>query len=387
MSVAATLASVLSFVAARPASIGLSSMEGFLAINPVVAAGCMLDFSGSGPGGGMSPDAGNDNYDRFDPYAGSSLPVQPAAGAKRADTGYLPILPVSLYGFLLAALFAILAAGITCKTFRLYAWLRESPEMAGKSHVTPLTVTDIGQDTWSGFGNPILTRELRTRLRSGDARSFVAIAALLSCAAFLIPLLGSIGSQIEAPQLAEIARSSFIAVCVMQLAIIAMIGPGLGAEVIAMEKEKKTWDMLVASCLSAKDILKGKISGSLCMLALLLSPSLPLLALAAFLHGVEVWMVLSAVLVCAYFVLLVAVTSVSISALARTSISGKWTAYLLSGALLAGLCALIWSLMGPKYDCGIDALVWIPAVSPLALLLYFPAVARIKRPAATGDGR
>ena len=378
LSLAAALAYNLSAVAMRPASIGLDSKEGFEAINPVVVAGCILDFSARGStrmsldydnGGG--PDYGGtvqhpsqlgvgaDSYGSFDPYPGASLPARPAAAATRAESSNVSIIPVSVYGFLLAALFALLAAGLTCKTFRLYAWLREFPELAGNSHILPLRTADIGQDSWSGFRNPILTRELRSRLRSGDARAFVAVAALLSCAAFLIPLIGSIGSQIEAPRLAELARSSFVAVCMMQLVIIALIGPGLGSEAIANEKEKKTWDMLVASRLSTKDILKGKISGSICLLMLLLSPSLPLLALTAFLHGVDIWTVLFAIVLCAFFVLLIAVTSVSISGLTRTSISGKWTAYLLSAALLAGFCALVPNLTIDNYTDGLPAVAFV----------------------------
>lgn len=276
----------------------------------------------------------------------------------------------------LCAFLTLLAMGITATSCGLYRRLRESPERADVSRER-LQVADVGCDDWHGFRNPILNRELRTRLRNGDARLFIAVAALLSAAACLIPLFSSLGGVIRATQIADLARTSFIAVSVVQMAIACLIGPGIGAEVVAAEKEKKTFEMLVASRLTAHEILVGKMQGCMALLLLLLSPSFPLLALTAFLHGVTAWMVLGIMAVLVFFIFVLSVVCVSISALAHSSVTGKWVAYVASGLLFA---AFSWipvslpTLSGAEGFSGVGVLF----LASCFLLLWIPAVERIR---------
>ncbi|MCA1597206.1 MAG: hypothetical protein LC772_12405, partial [Chloroflexi bacterium] len=193
----------------------------------------------------------------------------------------------------ITAIELLLSAAMAVCACRLYRERRAQPESLAPGRSERIAVVAVGRDDWRGFGNPILTRELRTRLRRGDARMFINIAAIVSAAAALGPVLSSLGSSISPTVVAAMARDSFVSVSLVQLAIVCIFGPGVGAEVIAAEREHKTYEMLLASRLSASEILWGKVQGCVALLLLLISPALPLLALAAYLHGVTMVSVLA----------------------------------------------------------------------------------------------
>ncbi|HET6384003.1 MAG TPA: hypothetical protein VFJ58_11485, partial [Armatimonadota bacterium] len=231
------------------------------------------------------------------------------------------------------------------------------------------------------------TRELRTRLRSGEARMFILIATLLSAAAAIIPLLSSFGGSIQPSAAADLARSSFVSVAIVQLVIVWLIGPGVGSEVIAVEREKKTFEMLQASRLTARQILWGRVIGCWALLLLLASPAFPLLALGAFLHGVSPGGVLITIGWLVAFTYMISITSVCISALARSSVTGKWTAYSLGlflGAIFTAVpITLAYSARNGDFLNDIAMIVGCAIVLVLLFIivvapLWYLAIARIR---------
>ena len=132
--------------------------------------------------------------------------------------------------------------------------------------------------------NHVLSRELLVNLRSH--RAFIlqfVYAGLLSAAVLLAwPQTGDgrIGASVSA------ARQLFDLFFYGQFLLVALVAPTFAAGSITGEKERKTYELLLASPLKPSWILVGKLFSSLTYLILLLFSSLPMMILGYLLGGI-----------------------------------------------------------------------------------------------------
>jgi ABC-type transport system involved in multi-copper enzyme maturation permease subunit len=132
--------------------------------------------------------------------------------------------------------------------------------------------------------NPVLSRELLVNLRSH--RAFIlqfVYAGLLATAVLLAwPKAGDgrIGASVSA------ARQLFDLFFYGQFLLVALVAPTFAAGSITGEKERKTYELLLASPLKPSWILVGKLFSSLTYLILLLFSSLPMMILGYLLGGI-----------------------------------------------------------------------------------------------------
>ncbi len=131
--------------------------------------------------------------------------------------------------------------------------------------------------------NPVLTRELLVTLRS--PRAFILqllyICALGSLVYFYWP--AGEGSAHQA-KVAE-ARRLFDIFFLGQFFLVSLMAPTFAAGSITGEKERKTYELLLASPLRPGTILVGKLLSSLGYLVILIISSLPLMILCYLLGG------------------------------------------------------------------------------------------------------
>lgn len=188
--------------------------------------------------------------------------------------------------------------------------------------------------------NPVLSRELLVNLRSH--RSFLlqfAYAGLLAAAVLIAwPQAdeGRVGASVSA------SRRLFDLFFYGQFLLVAMVAPTFAAGSITGEKERKTYELLLASPLKPSWILVGKLFSSLTYLVLLLFSSLPMVILGYLLGGI-----LLSEIARAYVVLILAagtfgLVSVACSSFFRRTSSALVVSYLvilplsLLGVYLAG---------------------------------------------------
>jgi hypothetical protein len=76
-------------------------------------------------------------------------------------------------------------------------------------------------------------------------------------------------------------------VMAMLIALIVLIAPALTANAITLERERKTMDLLLATPLTARQLLVGKLVGSFAFIVLLLALTLPVSAVSVLLGGVS----------------------------------------------------------------------------------------------------
>lgn len=141
--------------------------------------------------------------------------------------------------------------------------------------------------------NPILTRELRRRMR-GKALVFSIIGYILvmTAASVLILLMGvdpfSMSTAQETQRLlqnmTETGQRLFRAVTLIQVVLVLLIAPTITAGMTTNEKERKTFDFLRVTTISPWMYITGCFLSTVFYVTLALVCALPLLSLA-FLYG------------------------------------------------------------------------------------------------------
>lgn len=130
---------------------------------------------------------------------------------------------------------------------------------------------------------PVLRRELLTLLRS---RKAFWITAATVAATGLIPLLAWPESGSAAPS--QVARDAFEAYCSTFLVALFLFVPGVAASSYTSERERGTYELLLATRLSPAGIFLGKLLSSIGLFLLLLAATLPMAAMLELLGGFEV---------------------------------------------------------------------------------------------------
>ncbi|MEN9936844.1 MAG: hypothetical protein RLZZ387_3423 [Chloroflexota bacterium] len=202
--------------------------------------------------------------------------------------------------------------------------------------------------------NPILVKELRSRMRG--ARAFVLLTIYLLILSGVTLLLysglsGNIGSDLNAGR--QIGKALFLVVAAVALVEVCVITPALTSGSIAGEKERQTFDLLVASLLSPWQIVWGKLASALAFALLLILAVVPVMSLAFLFGGVSAAEVL------------IALVGLLATAVFYASIGLFWSSVTRSslGATSFALGTIILMLLGVPFLVVIFGLVFTRDVS------------------------
>lgn len=137
------------------------------------------------------------------------------------------------------------------------------------------------------WGNPVVSRELRVRVRLG--RSYLLQSVYLGFL-ILITMLAYTNLVFEEvwrnPFSAQQYLQGFHTIVMVTLAtLIVLIAPGLTANAITLERERRTIDLILTTPLTARQLLTGKLFGSLAFTILLLALTLPISGVSVLLGG------------------------------------------------------------------------------------------------------
>ncbi len=138
--------------------------------------------------------------------------------------------------------------------------------------------------------NPVIRKEFRGRMRG--RQSFVLLFVYLLVISLLTLLIYSVvameGSYAwDADYRQGVGKAVFGTVVLLELTLVALIGPSLTAGAIAAERERQTLELLCTTLLSARALVAGKLGSALAFLFLLIFSALPIQSIAFLLGGVE----------------------------------------------------------------------------------------------------
>jgi ABC-type transport system involved in multi-copper enzyme maturation permease subunit len=169
------------------------------------------------------------------------------------------------------------------------------------------------------FGPVLLFDLVRSarRPRFVVARTLYALLIALALGWLFVTSSARHQGEVPAHQMTRFAGNFFYTFLAIQFGVMVLLTPAYTAGAIAEEKERKTLEFLLATDLSSREIVLGKLTARLLNLGLLLLAGLPVLSFLQFLGGVDVGIMLAATAATALTVFSVAGLSVLNSVLCR----------------------------------------------------------------------
>ena len=222
--------------------------------------------------------------------------------------------------------------------------------------------------------NPILIKDLRSRMRG--ARAYILLTIYLTILAGVTLLLyvaiaGSVGNDLSAGR--EIGRALFFTIATVALIEVCLITPVLTSGSVAGEKERQTYDLLVASLLTPWQIVWGKLVSALAFALLLIVAVVPVMSLAFLFGGVGLTEVLIAIVGLVTTAILYATIGLFWSALMRSSLGATSFAIGTVIVILLGipfLIVIVTLILGSSAPSSLLDSLWFIYVSRLFIALH-----------------
>lgn len=187
--------------------------------------------------------------------------------------------------------------------------------------------------------NPVIIKELRGRMRGRRAfvslTLYILLISLLIGSIYATVALSSPITRFDPSYRQSIGKAIFSVVVMLEFLMIGFIGPSLTAGAITSERERRTFDLLRTTPLSAHALVLGKL-GSACMyLLLLVITGLPIQALAFLLGGVGLEEIVVSSLILITNILFFCTLGLFCSSFTKRTLTANVTSYSL--ILLGGL--------------------------------------------------
>jgi ABC-2 type transport system permease protein len=192
--------------------------------------------------------------------------------------------------------------------------------------------------------NPIVVKELRSRMRG--VRAFAILTGVLLLLAgvsyvfYRIVLATTIYSS--TPVSPQIGHTLLVGLAVVELLMVCFITPAVTAGAISSEKERLTYEMLLATPLRPASILWGKLISALGYVFLLILAAVPMASLVFTFGGVTPLDMVKALIMLTATAVTLGVIGVTLSAwLGRTVRATVFSYGVVLGLLLGPLLAFI----------------------------------------------
>jgi ABC-type transport system involved in multi-copper enzyme maturation permease subunit len=189
--------------------------------------------------------------------------------------------------------------------------------------------------------NPIMVKEFRTRKfgRLHWLLRLVAGCAVVSLMMTVVAATGTVSWGVE-----RIAATMVI----LQMALLLLLGPSLGAGLIASEVESGGWQLLRASPISPIRVVVGKLMSTIWTLLLMLLATLPGYVVMSYIQPQIGGQVSNVVLSLIVAIIMVTMISACVSAFSKTTAVATATSYAILLTLFAGTL-LIWVARGRPF--------------------------------------
>ncbi|MFQ6131742.1 MAG: ABC transporter permease [Armatimonadota bacterium] len=223
--------------------------------------------------------------------------------------------------------------------------------------------------------NPVLTKDLRTRMRGLRAPALLfGYLAVLSAVMFIGYVVWSesmFGGGGSAALSSRVGRNFYWALFIAQAVIVLLFAPAFTAGAITLEREQQTFDLLVITRLSPFSIVTGRLCSAASFALLLLFTSAPLVSVTFLIGGVSLGEVVCTYLSLGFF----ALAAGSMGILGSVAVNSTALATVITFALVGGYVGLTSIAAFPAAF----PFAGVP-VSPLAALCPFAAIEYAAKP-------
>ncbi len=232
--------------------------------------------------------------------------------------------------------------------------------------------------------NPVLQRELLVNLRMPRAFGLLLIYQLLLAA---MVYLAWPSNTLDLTEATSSNRQLVDLVFLGQFVLASLMAPSFTAGAISGEKERETYEMLLASPIRPESIVSGKLIAALTHLALLVFASLPIVMLCLPLGGVSFYEVIAAYVALISSILAFGMISVACGSFFPRTSSSLVVSYLLI-LPLALIGVLSWLGMSDYGETRFKlAVTVVPGLAiAIATVLFYIVSARMLYPSDMGSG-
>jgi len=189
--------------------------------------------------------------------------------------------------------------------------------------------------------NPIMVKEFRTR-KFGRLHWLIRLISICGVSSLMLTFVAATGTVSWGVD--RIAPTMVL----LQVALLLLLGPCLGANLIASEVESGGWQLLRASPVSPIRILTGKLMSTFWTLMLMLLATLPGYVVMGYIQPALSGQVGNVVVSLVIAILMVTTISACVSGFCRTTAVATATSYAVLLALFAGTL-LIWVARGKPF--------------------------------------
>jgi ABC-type transport system involved in multi-copper enzyme maturation permease subunit len=175
--------------------------------------------------------------------------------------------------------------------------------------------------------NPVLQRELLVNLRM--KRAFVLLFVYVALLGAVVFFAWPKEQRMDLTQSPEEARQLVNWFFLGQYVLMSLMVPSFAAGSITGEKERQTYEMLLASPMRPQAIVTGKLAAALCHLAVLVIASLPIVMLCLPLGGVSPYEVMATYLAMAMSVITFGMICLTASSYFTRTLAALVVSYLL----------------------------------------------------------
>jgi len=236
------------------------------------------------------------------------------------------------------------------------------------------------------FDNPVMQRELLVNLRT--PRAFILLLLYQVLLAAVVYFAWPQDERLDLTENPAAARQLVDLFFLGQYILASLMAPSFAAGTITGEKERKTYEMLLASPLKPAAIVLGKFVSSLSHLGVLVFASLPIVMLSLPLGGVSPFEVLAAYLGLIISVITFGAISIACSSYFQRTAASLVVSYLLI-LPLALMGVLAWVYLDRWFGGGFRLMVVVtvaPAVgSAICIALFANTCARLLHPPDVGS--
>lgn len=233
--------------------------------------------------------------------------------------------------------------------------------------------------------NPVMQRELLVNLRT--PRAFVLLLLYQLLLATVVYFAWPQDSRLDLTNNPAAARNLVDLFFVGQYVLASLMAPSFAAGTITGEKERKTYEMLLASPLRPAAIALGKLVASLSHLAVLIFASLPIVMLCLPLGGVSLYEVLAAYLGLIVSVITFGMISVACSSYFKRTASSLVVSYLLILPLaMGGVLLWYWLSAFGEFRLLLTITVLPGAGAAICIALFVNTCVRLLHPPDMGAG-
>ncbi len=234
------------------------------------------------------------------------------------------------------------------------------------------------------FENPVLQRELLVNLRTNRAFFLLAMYQLLLAAVVLVAW--PTDQRLDLTSNPRSAQNLVNLFFLGQYVIASLMAPSFAAGAITGEKERHTYEMLLASPLRPGAIVFGKMVASLTHLGMLIVASLPIIVLCLPLGGISILEVLAAYVGLIVSVILFGAIGVFCSSYFSRTSSSLVVSYLLILPMVIA-AVMFWGLFEGQGELRLKvaSLVFPPFVLSAVILMCAAAAGRMLYPPDVGS--